>query len=384
MRLNLFANFGGHGGYQILSEYIVRALRSELDSSFGETVNLFPIHTSETLDPYLKHQLGMGQAMAKDFADVSLAVATPLQSLRFHGKKRVLYPMHEGTKLPSSVVKQLNLLDKVWVSSTFNFQTFLQSGVHESKLELLHAGVDTDFFHPLKKIDKHLPTLRVSGKRPITPADPLTFLQVGKFENRKASFETVHGFLKAMEDHPMLPLVQLKVKWSTTVRSRSLPQIKNELSTLFLKYPKAAQRISIVDGDDVDMVALYNNADCLLFPSRSEGIGLPLLEAMACGIPCITTAYGSLKDYSSHSANIVLPDRGLEPMNDPFYGLSEARDGQWGAVDFEDISDGILDVVESTHERRYNLSHLGRKHVVENFSHQKTGQRLLKLLRELS
>ncbi len=41
--------------------------------------------------------------------------------------------------------------------------------------------------------------------------------------------------------------------------------------------------------DDADLPALYTGADLFLFPSLYEGFGLPLLEAMACGVPVLTS-----------------------------------------------------------------------------------------------
>ena len=38
---------------------------------------------------------------------------------------------------------------------------------------------------------------------------------------------------------------------------------------------------------DEDLPALYCGASLLAFPSLYEGFGLPVLEAMACGLPCI-------------------------------------------------------------------------------------------------
>ena len=48
--------------------------------------------------------------------------------------------------------------------------------------------------------------------------------------------------------------------------------------------------------DDAALRALYESAYALLFPSRTEGFGLPPVEAMLCGCPAIVTPAGALPE----------------------------------------------------------------------------------------
>ncbi len=56
-----------------------------------------------------------------------------------------------------------------------------------------------------------------------------------------------------------------------------------------------------------DLVTLYNLATVFVFPSLYEGFGLPVLEAMQCGCPVITTKGGSLEEVSGDAAYFVDP-----------------------------------------------------------------------------
>jgi glycosyltransferase involved in cell wall biosynthesis len=56
-----------------------------------------------------------------------------------------------------------------------------------------------------------------------------------------------------------------------------------------------------------DLVALYNLAEVLAFPSLYEGFGLPVVEAMACGTPVVTSSSGALGEIAGDAAEFVEP-----------------------------------------------------------------------------
>jgi len=56
-----------------------------------------------------------------------------------------------------------------------------------------------------------------------------------------------------------------------------------------------------------DLVAYYRGAECFVFPSLYEGFGLPLLEAMACGCPVISSDSSSLPEVVGEAAIKVSP-----------------------------------------------------------------------------
>jgi glycosyltransferase involved in cell wall biosynthesis len=57
-----------------------------------------------------------------------------------------------------------------------------------------------------------------------------------------------------------------------------------------------------------DLVALYNAAELLIYPSLYEGFGLPVLEAMICGTPVISSPCGSIPEIAGDAALMVDPN----------------------------------------------------------------------------
>lgn len=74
----------------------------------------------------------------------------------------------------------------------------------------------------------------------------------------------------------------------------------------------ARHAISVGEAVETDLRAAYHAADVLLFPSHYEGFGFPVLEAMASGLPVVTSGAGGLAEVAGDAA-IVVGGRETEP-----------------------------------------------------------------------
>jgi alpha-1,3-rhamnosyl/mannosyltransferase len=89
-------------------------------------------------------------------------------------------------------------------------------------------------------------------------------------------------------------------------------------------------------GSD-ELVRLYQEAAALVFPTRYEGFGLPVLEAMASGTPVVATPDAAVKEVGGDAVAYAEPDAFVETvqrvLNDPepwsSAGLERARVFSW-------------------------------------------------------
>jgi glycosyltransferase involved in cell wall biosynthesis len=77
-------------------------------------------------------------------------------------------------------------------------------------------------------------------------------------------------------------------------------------------------------GDD-ELAALYENALCLVFPSKTEGFGIPPLEAMTKGCPVISSNAASLVEVGGEAVIYVDPDDTMR-WREAIIGLSANAD----------------------------------------------------------
>jgi glycosyltransferase involved in cell wall biosynthesis len=60
--------------------------------------------------------------------------------------------------------------------------------------------------------------------------------------------------------------------------------------------------------EDEVLRSLYHHARVVWFPSRYEGFGMPLVEAMACGTPVVASNISSIPEISGDAATLMPPD----------------------------------------------------------------------------
>ena len=147
-------------------------------------------------------------------------------------------------------------------------------------------------FRPIEKADAE----RLTSS--IVPLEQRFFLAVGGGYPNKNHVAAVCAFAKAF---PISENVHLLV----IQRRRTLPKELRQI----LRRLRLDSRIQVrSDVRNDELVALYNRAEALVFPSLYEGFGLPVLEAMACGCPVLCSNVTSLPEVAGDAALFIEPN----------------------------------------------------------------------------
>jgi glycosyltransferase involved in cell wall biosynthesis len=151
------------------------------------------------------------------------------------------------------------LADRILVGSTFVLQSFVAMGFDASKIAVTPYGVDTERFTP-RTMPRRDGVFRV--------------LFVGQIGQRKGMSYLFQGYQQFRRPDSELHVV------GNYVAGREVYARFTELYRYTGNVPQQA------------LPALFREADVFVFPSLIEGMPLVVLEAMACGIPVITTRNG--------------------------------------------------------------------------------------------
>ncbi|MDQ4070030.1 MAG: glycosyltransferase [Actinomycetota bacterium] len=244
------------------------------------------------------------------------------------GRRRVGWTMLEVDGLPEAWVAGCNSMDEVWVPASFNVETFRESGVR-APIHVMPLGVDVDYFHP-----------GITGFR---PSDRFTFLSVFEWGERKGAELLLRAFADEFKESEDVLLL-------LSIYNRD-PDVDVHGEIVKLGLGPCPPIIVMVNAEFVDyqMGSLYRSADCFVLPTRGEGWGMPVLEAMASGLPTIATAWSGPADFLNAETGYPLEVRSLVPAKAkcPYY------DGfRWADPDVEHLRFLMRHVVDRPDEAR--------------------------------
>ncbi|MCX5814648.1 MAG: glycosyltransferase family 1 protein [Proteobacteria bacterium] len=122
-------------------------------------------------------------------------------------------------------------------------------------------------------------------------------LVVGNLQPRKNVLRIIRAFAAIQNQIMETKLVIVgQAKWQSSEIMEEVKRQRIENRVIFAGY-----------ATEEELVWLYNDATVFVYPSLYEGFGLPILEAMACGTPVITSNITSMPEVAGDAALLVNP-----------------------------------------------------------------------------
>ena len=197
-----------------------------------------------------------------------------------------------GNKYRALLVRRLiSRCHKILTISIFARQQIKEIlNIPNTPVEVLYNGVSPRFTVPVtaEQFDRARESYRLPSRY---------FLFLGSADPRKNMKNTIQAFIRYGQTDPGIRLVI----------SGKLPHFLKQLLTPD-EYVFVLSRCQFIGYiHDSDLPALYAMAETFLFTSISEGFGLPILEAMACGTPVITSTLSAMPEVAGDAALLVDP-----------------------------------------------------------------------------
>jgi glycosyltransferase involved in cell wall biosynthesis len=192
----------------------------------------------------------------------------------------------------------VNNSSKTITNSNATRKFCLEAGLDVDKIDVIPFGVDTDFFRPLDVYkDENI----------------FQILSVGYLIERKGFEYLIKAMPLVLKEHKQ---ARLKIVGSGPLESK-LKELIYELDL--------GDEVEIVKNvSDEELLMIYNSADLFVLPSivdsqgNTEGLGVVLLEAMACGLPVIGSNIGGIPNIiDNNESGLLVPERDIP-------GLTEA------------------------------------------------------------
>jgi glycosyltransferase involved in cell wall biosynthesis len=221
--------------------------------------------------------------------------------------------------------KSLKVADAVTCVSEYA-KRMLEKAFEYSDSRVIYNGVNADVFKPLPH------------REDVFSDKKILLLFVGNLSRRKGADLLPRIMKKLGDDFQLLTTSGLRKDVKTNI---------NNIATL--------GRLS-----EKQLVDLYNSCDIYLFPSRLEGFGLTIAEAMACGKPVVATDYSSIPE-------LVVEGKG---------GLLCKMD------DVDDFADKVRLLAQDESTRR-SMGEYNRKRILNNFTLKEMAFNYLKLYKSL-
>jgi glycosyltransferase involved in cell wall biosynthesis len=246
------------------------------------------------------------------------------------GSRNDILRFREDKTLPGAryMAEYLLRCDRVITLNPLAYDELRALGFRSDQLELIPNGVEV---------------AEIEAKATYAPADPIRVIFVGRLEEAKG-LDILLKAVKIFADHDSVPECQLLLLGKGALK----PQLQALAASLGI-----SDRVHFA-GEVAEVPVYLRQSDIFALPSRAEGISNALLEAMACGLPCIAS------DIPGNRALIRHEQNGLLVQPDDETALAEAFQRLAGDAG---LQEQLGRAARRTTEEQFDISQIARRYL---------------------
>lgn len=236
---------------------------------------------------------------------------------------KIAYTVWENTLYPEQFFNKLREYDQVWVPSKWQANITINQGIPADKVKIVPEGVDVDLFKPKN--------LAIEG-------DVFRFVLFGRWDARKSTREIIQSFKNVFGNNKKVEL------WISVDNPYPVDGL-NSTEERLKKHNLECDNIKILHFPNRQQyIDILNSSHVFISCSRSEGWNLPLIEAMACGIPSIYSDCSGQLEFAEGKGIPVKISKEISPkeIKNSYCEMVDVAAGNWYEPDFKDLEDKLL------------------------------------------
>jgi glycosyltransferase involved in cell wall biosynthesis len=225
--------------------------------------------------------------------------------------------------LPAAWATKINRqFAQYWAHTSWIAEQAKVAGVMPDRIRIVPHGIDPTVFRPTGSV------LSLATEK------KFRFLFVGGVSLRKGTDILLEAYRRAFTAADDVCLV-----------------LKDHSGDLFYRENDARRRIEELRADptspeivhmdeflpECDLAALYRSCDVAVFPYRAEGFCVPILEAMACGVPAIVPEFGACLDFCNAETSYFVKARRIHAPVSRTFRVAMGFEEEVAEVDFCEV-----------------------------------------------